>query len=59
MDKKKIEMLCGRIIQAANNVEVHGEGNMAQLLGVCQAARNILVEISVPDVAEKEAESDG
>ena len=56
MDRKKIEAMCSRIVQAVNAVEVRGEANMAQLLGIARDARNIMIELGKP---EQEAERDG
>ena len=46
MDKQKITMLCQRILKAANEMEVRGENNFAQMLGICQAARQIATEVN-------------
>lgn len=54
MDKRKIEMMCGQIVQAANTVEVRGEHNMMQLLGIARHARNILVELETPEMEEQD-----
>ena len=49
MNKAKINQLCTHIIMAANSVEHKGEENSAQLMGICQAARQIAAEIQKPD----------
>lgn len=49
MDKNKIEMLCDQIVQAVNAVQIVGEKNMIQLLGIGRAARNILIELGKAD----------
>lgn len=52
MDKKKIETMCGQILQAINTVEVRGEQNMMQLLGIARNVRNILIELDKPEEVE-------
>ena len=52
MDKQKITQLCQHILKAANETEVRGESNFAQLLGICQAARQIAAEVNKPEVAQ-------
>lgn len=54
MDKKRIETMCGQILQSINAVEVRGEQNMMQLLGIARNARNILIELAKP----KEVDAD-
>lgn len=56
MDKKKIEAMCSQIVRAVNTVQVSGEHNMTQLLGIGRNARNILLELGKPD---KEDDTDG
>ena len=60
MDKKKIEMLCHQILHVAgdehNGVNVRGEANMLQMIGICRNTRAILVELGKPD---KEDDTDG
>lgn len=52
MDKKKIETMCSQIVQAVNSVQVSGEQNMMQLLGIGRNARAILIELGAPDKEE-------
>ena len=53
MDKNAIKTHVEQIIAAANSVEVSGEKNMAQIMGVCMSAREIW------RLVMKEEESDG
>ena len=46
MDKQKITQLCQHILKAANEMEVRGENNFAQILGICQSARQIAAEVN-------------
>lgn len=48
MNKQTIKTLCEQIIMAANATHVCGEANMAQLMGICRAARQIAAEASKP-----------
>ena len=55
-NKKAIESHLNNILSAANSVEVSGEQNMAQLMGICRSAREVWRLINT---LEKEAENDG
>lgn len=52
MDRIKIIKLCEQILSAGNHIRVEGEQNMAQVIGVCQAARMIAEEIQREDGEE-------
>ena len=54
MDKAKINQLCAQILSAANQIEVRGEGNAVQVLGICQATRAIMQETRKEDDHGKE-----
>lgn len=54
MDKQKITVLCQHILKAANEMDVRGENNFAQLLGICQAARQIAAEVNKPEVSTQD-----
>ena len=41
MDKNAIKTHIEQIIAASNSVEVSGERNMAQIMGICMSAREI------------------
>lgn len=56
MDKEQINQLLSQIVAAANGVVVAGEQNMAQLMGICRAARQIHQMINAP---KKEESGDG
>lgn len=49
MNKQTIKTLCEQIIMAANATHVCGEANMAQLMGICRAARQIATEVNRPE----------
>lgn len=55
MDKEQINQLLSQIVAAANGVAVAGEQNMAQLMGICRAARQIHQIVNAP----KEEKEDG
>ena len=54
MDKENIERLLGQILGAANSIMVRGEENMAQLMGICRAARQIHQLIAAPEKEEND-----
>ena len=53
MNKQTIKTLCEQIIMAANATHVCGEANMAQLMGICRAARQIAAEVNKPEEKEE------
>ena len=59
MDKKVIETHLRQIIAAANGVEVSGEQNMTQLMGICRSAREVWRLVNLPVEKAKESEADG
>lgn len=54
MDNKKIEAMCSQIVQAVNTVEVRGEHNMLQLLGIARNARNVIIELSKSEMEDQD-----
>lgn len=56
---EKITQLCDQIILAANTTSVHGEQNMAQLLGICRAARAIKATITELSAKQEEVNLNG
>lgn len=46
MDKHKITQLCQHILMAANEMDVRGENNCTQLLGICKTVRQIAAEVN-------------
>ena len=52
MEKEKINQLLGQIIGGANSVFLCGEENMAQLVGICRAARQIHQLVNTPEKGE-------
>lgn len=58
MDKKQIEIKLNQIIRAANALTVQGEGNAAQVMGICGAARDVWKLVNVPEKKE-EVKGDG
>ena len=59
MYKKAIEKQIRQIIAAANSVEISGEQNMAQLMGICRSAREVWRLVNLPEEKVKESEADG
>lgn len=59
MYKKAIEKQIRQIIAAANSVEISGEQNMAQLMGICKSAREVWRLVNLPEEKVKESEADG
>lgn len=60
MDKTKVnqvDQLLSQIVTAANGVSVAGEQNMAQLLGICRAARQVHQLVHTP--AQEEVDEHG
>lgn len=53
MDKKAIESHLSNILAAANSVQISGEQNMAQLMGICRSAREVWRLINTPAKEEK------
>lgn len=58
MDKKTIELKLNQIIRAANALTVQGEGNAAQVVGICRAARDVWNLVNAPEKKE-EVKDDG
>ena len=58
MDKKAIELKLNQIIRAANALTVQGEGNAAQVMGICGAARDVWKLVNAPEKKE-EVKGDG
>ena len=56
MDKKAIELKLNQIIRAANALTVQGEGNAAQVMGICGAARDVWKLVNVPEKKEEVTE---
>lgn len=59
MNKKVIETHIRQIIAAANSMEISGEQNMAQLMGICRSAREVWRLVNLPVEKVKESEADG
>lgn len=57
MNKKAIEAKLNQIIRAANAMTVVGEQNAAQVVGICQAAREVWQIVNTTD--EKDVMKDG
>lgn len=54
MDKKKIEAMCSQIVHAANTIEVRGEHNMLNLLGIARNVRNVIIELSKSEMEDQD-----
>lgn len=57
MNKKAIEAKLNQIIRAANAMTVVGEQNAAQVVGICQVAREVWQIVNTTD--EKDVMKDG
>lgn len=57
MNKKAIEAKLNQIIRAANAMTVVGEQNAAQIVGICQAAREVWQIVNADTENEQRGES--
>ena len=55
MNKKAIETKLNQIICAANSMTVMGEQNAAQLVGICQAAREVWSIVNTQNKEQEDA----
>jgi acid stress-induced BolA-like protein IbaG/YrbA len=49
VDTQKVEQMLHNIILAANSLNVQGENNLIQVLGICQSARSAVAELKKGD----------